>query len=426
VAPDEGGHRGRSAKLEPDEVPVDVFVDAGVVHVESSGAGDDGMHPPDLGGSETGALAGTSDDGGGGGEQAPGLCCDIGGIYFWNPNVDPRLQCSSTTTIPDEQSCIAANGGSPPPFTVWRRGDPATDQRAKAPRQSSGLVTIERAPNDRLSDLRFSQIVAAHVDTALTMNPDSDFRFVGAFSECYGGGMFDELVSGFDNPTLAGVPLLLTSASRYDEVAYYPDAMHPTDWGWGLHQTLTGTGSALQLAIGAAELDDFRIDGSEHPQYIAVSGGDQIALADTTSRIAILWSGRPKRIDREQIRDIILSLVGDHEIAPSRIYVFYGDGNLRANHELRQLQAALAMLTGSQFDIRRANESELLKLFNAAFNGGWASPPRLVFFFANDHGYNTSMRATARAGGPDDNEDDPDANEQSPGPSHTPSFPEPG
>jgi hypothetical protein len=426
----------RSAQAVPIEQD-EVLTDGGVSDVAGGGwSSSDGLGewPDDVGdGATTTTTTTTStstststDDGGDpGGEGPPGLCCDIGGIYFWNTNLDPRLQCSSTTTIADEASCIAANSGSAPPFQVWSRGDAATDQSAALPRQSSGLVTIEPAPNHRLSDHRFAQLLGAHVDTALSNTPGSTFRFVGMFAECYGGGMFDDLVSTFGNETLSGVPLLLSSASRYDEVAYYPDMMNPTDWGWGLQQTLAQSGSGFQLALGAAERDDFRVNGSEHPQYIAVSGGDTIGLADEAVRIAVLWSGKPKKVDREQIRDIVLSLVNDHGYAPKSIFVFYGDGNLRLNHELRQLQIALAQTLGSQFEIRRANETELLKLFNTAFNGGWAVAPEQLFFFANDHGYNTAAKPTARAGGSDDNEEDDQANDPSPGPGTTPSYPDP-
>lgn len=362
-------------------------------------------------------LGGGLDVGGGGStcagfpETPPaGLCCNSIS-YFWDPN----SWCSNATTITSEGECIQAGGG-PPPFQVWLRLHLGTDQRVAVPVQHSGLVGRDGMAT-WVSDDDLARELSVHFG-----NAGHDVRLAAYFSECFGGGMIDDIVYRFGNhEDLCDVPFLLSSASRYDQVAYYP-LPGIDDWGNALIAALAETGNALGLAWNAA-LNDTFAPFDEMPQYIARNGGENLDVGAERDRgIAILWSGRPARPDGEQIAGMIANLRDAQGWSCDRIFVMYGDGQLPANHPIQMERGACG---AKQFVLSRAVKNQLVRLLNAAFLGGWNPKPEFVFFFANDHGYSTAVgngAATPREGA--DIEEDYEAGNDPDG--GLPSFPGPG
>jgi hypothetical protein len=380
----------------------------------TSTSGEDGGRF-DLGG---GFDLGVAPDLGGGGSSCAGfpatppagLCCNSMS-YFWDPN----SWCSNATTITSEGECIQAGGG-PPPFQVWLRLHLGTDQRVAVPVQHAGLVGRDGMAT-WVSDDDLARELSVHFG-----NAGHDVRLAAYFSECFGGGMIDDIVYRFGNhEDLCDVPFLLSSASRYDQVAYYP-LPGIDDWGNALIAALAETGNALGLAWNAA-LNDTFAPFDEMPQYIARNGGENLDVGAERDRgIAILWSGRPARPDGEQIAGMIANLRDAQGWSCDRIFVMYGDGQLPANHPIQMERGACG---AKQFVLSRAVKNQLVRLLNAAFLGGWNPKPEFVFFFANDHGYSTAVgggAATPREGA--DIEEDYEAGNDPDG--GLPGFPGPG
>lgn len=328
-----------------------------------------------------GAKCDASDAGDAGGEQeAPpviGACCLVDGFTYW----DDRAQCGEILAHAADPNACAIGGAGAPPFEVFTPGDANTDQATAAPAQS-GLSTF-RGPGVLASDYA-AMVTAADVNANAW---GASVQWMHFFSQCFSGGFLDDLDA-------AGGVHMATTSARHDEVAYYPSAANPTDWGNALVNSLAGgVNQASQLAVDAAQDDDFA-PAFEHPNYLTVGGGDRsdLALGVGLGGIAILWSGQPTMIDARQINEVAHELKG-RGYRGNRIFVFYGDGTLTPPNPAGGIPGhpLLAEHLGDPLMISGATGAQLQRLFNAAWGGGWARLPEFAFVFANDHGYNTAI-----------------------------------
>ena len=239
--------------------------------------------------------------------------------------------------------------------------------------------------------------------------------FIWMFGTCYGGGMFDELHA-------LGGRQAITSASKHDKCAYYPEAngedfvtTYKTAIGWA------GTRAPKVMAEDATRNDPWgpaptaaqfprrknaASRNKEQPQYHRTQGPAEklrLARVDYTKwpaehvghGIAIIWSGDPYRADRNQVSALIGHLL-DIGFKGSQIFLFYGPGRVIPGHVLDA-----KYITGrpaDPIDLRAAKKTVLQSLFAAMFGAGKLNP-KSVFFLANDHGYNTKVAGGIRLGG---------------------------
>jgi hypothetical protein len=272
-------------------------------------------------------------------------------------------------------------------FEIWTAADPDTDQDSMVSGDHSGLVGwVAVGANGNVQDDQLAGMAAPAVQRGT--------RFIWSFGQCFGGGMFDELVPL--GGTQSG-----TAAARHDETAYYPDPNGVgEDWvNFYVMSMVGGANTARAMAAAAAADDPFgtnpnaaritEVMSSEHPQYFSVgAGADGLTLRQyRRTGIAILWSGQPKIYDRDQIVAALDALVA-MGYARDRIFVFYGSGKLQAGHPI--VQGHMANFN-PPITLRAATRRALGGLFMMKLGAMARCRPDFAFFLANDHGYNTGV-----------------------------------
>ena len=317
---------------------------------------------------------------------------------------------------------------APPKFYVrWKAGLANVDQSTDAVAQHSGLWSWQGKDNVRDDD--FAKLVGPILAT--------NVYFFYSFSQCYGGGMFDELsrLTG----SQSGV-----SASRYNEKASYPlskldaNTNRVVYTGNGYDFTYSFLRSMLMPWLASEKMASFsaaddpwgqnpnpipgrmgETKGTEQPIYfaqteifittdstgaavVAQPAGqaaqpyeETVPLAPQKNGIAFLWSGQPNLIDQAQTALMIryLRLLG---YPIGRIYVLYGQGKVAPGNPVAQAFAANGVLPNNAFltdHIRQALKKELsLMLLTVGMKGA-----NYVAFFSTDHGYNTALDAGGAA-----------------------------
>ncbi len=298
-------------------------------------------------------------------------------------------------------------------YKVWKAGDPATDQSTtKDPNNNnqpchSGLWGWQGGGNN-VRDDDFAAMVKPGVESGI-------YHFY-SFSQCFGGGMFDELnaLKG----THSG-----TSASLHNQLASYPLAKFDMvlqqlsytgngfDFTFAFERSMLLPGLASQkMATYAAANDPWgpnpnpfperkgETQNSEQPVYFSSgAGATAVPLAPRRSNaLAFLWSGEPNLIDQAQTAQMILYLrLLGYPI--SSIYVFYGLGMLPvANPVVTAFGPALNAAFYNDH-IRQASSVILGVYFATKYALPAAQRPTYIVFFANDHGFNTCNNNGAAA-----------------------------
>ncbi|MFL5347149.1 MAG: hypothetical protein ACJ8AT_20380, partial [Hyalangium sp.] len=283
-------------------------------------------------------------------------------------------------------------------FEIWAAGNPVTNQDSAVTGARSGLVgwrLVGAAGNVRDDQLAGMAAPAVQGGT----------RFIWAFGQCFGGGMFDELVAL--GGTQSG-----TSASRHNETSRYPKRPPNGvghDWVTRYLGAMAAGNTARTTAASAAANDPFgtnpgaprfmEVMGTEHPQYFSVGAGADNQMLFQAGGIAILWSGQPTIYDRDQIVAALGKLVA-MGYTRDRIFVYYGSGRLRQNHPIVQghiINPATGMLLNPPITLRAATQNALSGLFAMRFGPNAQCKPGSVFFLSNDHGFNTSINLGAAA-----------------------------
>lgn len=280
--------------------------------------------------------------------------------------------------------------GSEVYYELFRPGDAKTDQSAGAPGSHSNLV----GHKGEVSDVQFAENVAmpalaAHASLYFVLN------------QCFSGGFINELAN------LGGTQSIFTAA-RHSETARYG---LPAPGGVDLDSTDTfnialadGRVPAATVAAESVALNPFgpnpnakRINellGSEHAQYFATGGGDQLKPADyADSGIAVLWAGAPAERDGIQMNHMIERLVA-MGFSPEKIWLLYGGGIIERSHPI-----ARAHFEGRSHPIhlQAATQKNLFAVFENNFSRKNPSPPNFVFFYVGDHGGLNSL-AVAKVG----------------------------
>jgi hypothetical protein len=282
--------------------------------------------------------------------------------------------------------------GMPPFFEVWAAGNANTDQNSLVTGDHSGLVGWKGAgPAGEVWDDDLAAMAMPAVQGGT--------RFIWAFGQCFGGGMFDELVAL--GGTQSG-----TSAARHNETSRYPKRPPNGvghDWVTRYVMAMGAAATARPTAAFAAANDPWGTNpgaprimeamGTEHPQYFSVGAGADNLMLHQPGGLAILWSGQPNLYDRDQIVAALNQLVA-MGYTRDRIFVFYGSGVLRQNHPIVQghmVDPNTGMPLVPSITLRAATLNALDGLFMARFGPAARCKPSSVFFLANDHGFNTAF-----------------------------------
>jgi hypothetical protein len=244
-------------------------------------------------------------------------------------------------------------------FEVWAAGNAITDQDSLMTGDHSGLVGWKGA--GAAGDVRDDQLAGMAMPAVM-----GGARFIWAFGQCFGGGMFDELVAL--GGTQSG-----TAAARHNETSRYP---------------------------------------KRPPNGVGQDWVTSYVMLHQAGGLAILWSGQPNLYDRNQIVWALNALVA-MGYTRDRIFVFYGSRRLRQNHPIVQGHMGL----NPSITLRAATSNALGGLFMARFAPQVMCKPGSVFFLANDHGFNTAINmggAVPRAGdmGDPDTYGDTDAEDE--------------
>ncbi len=207
-----------------------------------------------------------------------------------------------------------------------------------------------------------------------------------SFSQCFGGGMIQPLT------TLAGgAKITASSASQWNEFAWYP-GVATKDWARAHIDALMGAVAAPAVDTyinGAFINDDYGAVKStpawEHAQFqeSPVGAGAGTLTSAAGMKKAILYSGDPNAIDKQQIIDLFNVLkAAPYGYAAADITVVYGNGQAAAApsgvNELLPADFGEMAVT-----IKPATKADLTAVF--AGLGGLGMNDQL-FFFANDHG----------------------------------------
>jgi hypothetical protein len=336
----------------------------------------------------------------------------------------------------------------PPWYNRWRVGAPDGDQKREPMAQNSGLWSYKGLDNIR--DDQLAALVRQYRDKAV---------FMWVFTQCFGAGMFDDLLS-------TGGAHVGMSASGYKQTARYP---RPGGNGYDfavafIRSLLQPSTAAQRLALFAAANDPFagnpqpfpprrgETPGLEQPWYFnssdiivastadtsqyarafedarvaatALQGLDAVPVAPQAKKAAILWSGQPRMTDGRQIAALItiLRLLG---YRPSDMFVLYGRGRLRAVakpatpttpaipvHPIIQAMLNAGYTRPMINDYLRVASKRQYEMIVTSRFQNMPADPNYMFFFANDHGFNTAINnggAAPREGGdPGEGDDDED------------------
>ncbi len=287
-----------------------------------------------------------------------------------------------------------------PPYFVWKAGGRG-DQSTVA-NQHSGLVTW----TDTIDDETFAGEFDDAIDDGGAAYAQIPLVFV--FGECFGGGMIDDL-----NDLPINNPISIVSASFFNQVALYPLAGgNGNDFVWAYVHALANliNPTAQTIAAQAATDDPFgwsprptparngETRGSETPEYYSWNNGDNTAIvrpANETNAV-ILWAGRPKQVDDQQLAQMFLNLIA-RGYNPNNIVVLFASG---APANSPALVAAMQNVYGGNMShLRPATQAALTNVLTTwAFPAGVQNPPQYVFFMAVDHGCNNAFQVFAKGG----------------------------
>jgi len=283
------------------------------------------------------------------------------------------------------QQCLDNNGNNIPCYKMWVANG-AYDQNSAATGEHSGLVTWDGGANGWIQDTDF-----AGAALFKPLVKDDGIPFVWVFSQCFGGGMFDEL-NGLGG-TQSGV-----SASNFPQPAIY---QLPMPLGNGANFSTAyilairdGITVAQPMALAAADddpwgpsrnpdppRDEFEKDLEQPIYFTTGAAADALDLKGHSKNGAvILWSGRPDiSLDGAEISRLIIEFVslGYNQ---NNIWVLYGSGKYSKTKDLVGIAVNIKKLPATQL---RAATLKQLKFVIAAI-----PKSDFVFFFANDHGYN--------------------------------------
>jgi hypothetical protein len=293
-------------------------------------------------------------------------------------------------------------GKAKPAYVKWVAGG-QYDQQSATTGQHSGLVpwgppTVQ---DDNL---------ATWAKKIRTKKNPADFIWV--FTQCFGAGMFDELnaLKG----TQSGV-----SASEFAQTSNRPVSVanggNNTDFVQAyLNALQAGVAKAKPLAATASRNDPWgpspvtipargvEVMGTEQPVYFSTG-----AAADNLKAVpplpgglglAVLWAGNPDGWDRDQLaQSIDLLCAGGY--TGSQIFVLYGKGQVSGPASGAPNAIATSMMNCGggatpvpQDHLRTASWKQLLILLKRFKLPQWGFPQQ-VFFFADDHGWNSAFGA---------------------------------
>jgi len=294
-------------------------------------------------------------------------------------------------------TCLTQSALAQKNYVTWVK-DGDYDQ-SKQKDEHSGLVPWDYKTNGPIQDTEVA-------DNVKPLVQDKQISFVWVFSQCFGGGMFDELnaLGG----TQSGV-----SASTYWQEAYY-QVLRPLGNGVNFSTAyIEGlrdiTKVAEPMASTAADNDPWgpsnnptpsrtaaEMQGSEQPVYFTTgAAADALNVEDhKVDGAVILWSGQPTLpLDAVEIRQLVSQFV-ELGYNKTNIYVLYGQGHFSKTKHLVG-EVVETKLGGAQ--LRAATKKQLVKVMGAIQNDDGI---KFVFFFANDHGWN-NMRGNdkSRIGG---------------------------
>ena len=293
------------------------------------------------------------------------------------------------------QLCLDKDKKPKPCYELWVPLG-AYDQNSANTKEHSGLVTWNyKKPGDEIQDTAFANMFKPLVQGGVP--------FLWVFSQCFGGGMFDEL------NVLGGVQSGI-SASSYRQRAIY---QLPLPLGNGVNFSTAyiqairnNITTAEPMASKAADNDpwgpspgptpprDLEIQNSEQPVYFTIgAGADALKLSDYKDNgVAILWSGEPDEVlDGAETSRLILELIR-LKYKPTNIWVLYGSGKYSKGTDFVGI-AVNNNLPATQ--LRAATRKQLQAVANKIVMNN----NNFVFFFANDHGWNNARGgAVPRAG----------------------------
>jgi hypothetical protein len=294
-------------------------------------------------------------------------------------------------------------------YKQWKAGDPMTDQSTtKDPANGnapfhSGLVGWA---NQNVQDDMFAMLVLNGVNNDPVY---ANTRFLWVFSQCYGGGMFDDLnrlaspqsgVSASLFNQTSRYPLALPNGNGFDFVYSYLLAMKNPNISSGNLATLAAKFDPWGLNPNPIPARGAEAQNTETPTYFSnmPPNTDRIPLAPQFLPFVILWSGQPNTVDRDQTLQMVkqLKALGYQS---GQIVLLFGSGKIDPMDPLAMYLAGNGFVP-QQF--RQANPRQLNTVLQKFFpkNPNQQFFTNFIFFFANDHGFNTdpALASVARVG----------------------------
>jgi hypothetical protein len=233
---------------------------------------------------------------------------------------------------------------------------------------------------------------------ALISNLPSKPDLIWFFEQCFSGGMLDELAA-LPNRQYA------LASQLYDLTAAYPISRgaggNNVDGMWStLFAMRSPNLRASNVFTKAAINDPFSPSatpyparlvepvGEEQPQILIVNGGEALSIAPQTGNVAIIWAGAPNLVDDQQIsQDVLLLRALGYNAANGQIWVLFGAGVLPNTDPV---VVALGGAANANKYLWGATKCILQIVLGQIFPGPLVGP-KLLYFMADDHGYNTTL-----------------------------------
>jgi hypothetical protein len=276
---------------------------------------------------------------------------------------------------------------------MWTVGDPCTDQSLATDGQHSGLVPLYAM------GMMFDPVQDTDL-AALISNLPSKPDLIWFFEECYSGGMFDELAALPNRQYgLASQLYDLTSA-------YANPAGNNVDGWWSTLYAMRSPNLLVPNVFTKAAINDpwspsatpyparkGETQKLEQPQIFVVNGGEKLSIAPQKSNVAIIWAGAPETADRDQVaQDVLLLRALGYNAANGQIWVLFGFGKLQTKPAVDPIVAAMGGPANANNYLWAATKCTLQTVLQKIFPGPLTGPP-LLYFMADDHGYNTTQAA---------------------------------
>lgn len=298
---------------------------------------------------------------------------------------------SLQTLIATCSTALAVGSAAAAPFPLPGTGDPAFPAFAPQPVPMPGRNPERSGLSTKLGALQpvWDHDLAAMVAPLAAAGTQLNF----AFGQCFGGGMIDNLVS-----IGGGADLTATSASRWDEFAYYrrPIAIGGVDTDWvdtHIDAELPASPTIERIAYNAYRNDPWgvspvaprgnerRLETAQWGQVAAAAGTRTLDTKVDANRYAVLYSGQPQAEDWEQLELQFDVLTNVYNYDPANIFVVAAAGfaSIPAGNLLRDPIAGIPAANGMP-----ATVDDLDSLLTVTL-GGLGMDDQL-FFLANDHG----------------------------------------